>query len=198
MKVGSVRAANDIKAFIRPWLVRQLTHRIIKQFILVSFRFLSGLDKIKFTRKNSLPRLKRFCCKISVQTIVITTVVTFLVFVLGFILNYSVKDHDKSENNILSRFITDSKTSKNVGGYKISGETPTTFATVISSTIILQNNSSTKIIGAAISAALFTVFYLTIIVCLKRRQKLQNDIQNISTNVRQNQADWTNIPVTIV
>ena len=147
--------------------------------------------------------MKRFCCKISVQTILITAVVTFLVFVLGFILNYSVIDHDKSENNIINRFISNEKTSKNVGGYEKSGLIPITYATVISSTIVLENNSNRKIIGAVLSGALFTAFYLTMMTCLQRRRKqlrrkLQNNIQNISLDIAQNEIAGRSLPVSIV
>lgn len=147
--------------------------------------------------------MKRFCCKISVQTIVITTVVAFLVFVLGFILNYSVKDHDKSENNIINRFIINEKISKNVRGYEKCGLIPITYATVIPSTIFLENNSNRKIIGAVLSGTLFIAFYLTMITCLQRRRKqlcrkLQNNIQNIHLDIGQNEIAGRSLQVTIV
>ncbi len=156
--------------------------------------------------------MKRFCCKISVQTIVITTIVAFVVFALGLVLNYSLKDYDKSECNVINRINRDETTKNNVvGRSEISALARAISITVASSTSLPDNDSNSKIIGLVLVCTLFTVFYLMIIVCWKRRQnrlrkqpmfvynnQLENDVQNISTNIQGNKIDWMNLPITIV
>lgn len=114
--------------------------------------------------------MKRFCCKISVQTIVITTIVAFIVLALGFIVNYALKDYDKAVNDVVNRIFNNKTDDENA----VSGR----FTSDISSLITLQDDSNRKIIGATLTAILFTVFYLTIVICLKRRQD-----QTVSTNI---------------
>jgi CHASE1-domain containing sensor protein len=147
-----------------------------------------------------------------VQTIVITTIAAFVIFALGLVLNYSLKDHDKAEHLAIDQIDCNEMTRNNVvHRSKIRAPARAISVTFASSTQLSDKNNNRKIIGLVLVGTLFTGFYLLIIVYLNRRQtrlhkqallaynkELENDLQNIPTNIQENKNGWMKLPESMI